>query len=127
MNTLTQTQYILVVVILMLSITQVVNIRGYNETEADLCKTLIPRTDNECKSSFNFKTITCCIVKMKRPFIGNICMPMGVAAIGTKGEFNRELPENIRIIGDFTCFSQYVKLDFAMFYLFFIIIFINLF
>jgi hypothetical protein len=126
-NTLIQTRIIFVLLILVLSFTFVINLRGYNETEAQICKRYIPNSETACKNNFDYKTLTCCFVKMKKPFVGDICMPMGMGAFGTKGQFDRILPGNKLIIGDYNCFGQYVKIESLTFYLFFIFILINIF
>lgn len=126
-NTLRQTRIILFLIIVVLSFTFVINLRGYNETEAQICKRHIPKSETGCKNNFDFKTLTCCFVKMKKPFVGDICMPMGMGTVGTKGQFDRILPGNKQIIGDYDCFSQYVKIESLTFYLFFIFILLNIF
>ena len=126
MNTLILKEVKVTILIIVLSITGVFNNRGFNETEATMCKKILPRSDSECLKSHYFKTLVCCSVKMDKPFTGNVCMPLSMAAKGTNGKYNRELPNNLFINGQYTCDGRFLKGDLIFFYVLIIFLVINL-
>lgn len=123
MKTLKRNRLYLSVIVVMMFCTGVRTYSGFNDTEFNMCNSILPSDPNECSFTYNFDTISCCSVSMSYPYKGNVCFALSKSAAGTSGTFSRQLPTNIYVQGVFTCSSEFLKISLRLLHVLLIYLF----
>ncbi len=88
-------------------------IRGFNDTEAESCKSVVPSRPEDCLNQ-KYSTLNCCFVALITPYHGSLCVAMSQTTIGTQGSYNTTLPNKMNFQGVYTCYAIFKRVSIAL-------------